>query len=92
MNEPVAIQAALAAAINATLGLLSLFGVSNEVVGGLQIVAGLWIVVIFLVWVRPRVTPTSNVKMTVKQYDDLVARGYQPGKRKLNPEGDLDGR
>lgn len=79
-TEPVTLQAAIAAAINATLGLLSVFEVFEpQVVGALQIVAGLWIIVIGLLWVRKRVTPNVNVALTVTDEQKLLDAGFQPG-------------
>lgn len=78
-TEPVAVQAAIAAAINVTLGLLSFFGINNELVGALQIVAGAWITVIFTFVVRAKVTPNARVALTVQDVQDLEDAGFQRG-------------
>lgn len=92
MNEPVTLHAAIASAINVTLGLLNFLGVSQELVGALQVVAAAWILVIFVAFVRNKVMPVDRVALTKTDVRELSKAGYLPGKRKLNPEGDLDGR
>lgn len=91
-NEPVRLIALLTAATGATINVLALLlGWGPELIAGLGIGVSAWIAVGGEV-VRLLVTPKGKVKLTKAQYDALVAAGWTPGKRKLNPEGDLDGR
>jgi hypothetical protein len=88
MNEPVTLHAAIASAINVTLGLLNFLGVDQALVGALQVVAAAWILVIFVAFVRSKVTPNGNVKLTQDQYQALVAAGFSPGKQRSDVGGD----
>lgn len=91
-TEPSRLLALITAAVTATVGLLALlFSWPEEVVAGLVIVLGAWIAVLGEI-VRSKVTPTDQVKLTVAEHQALLAAGYSAGKRKLNPDGDLDAR
>lgn len=59
-QEPVAITAAINAAITATLAILLFVGISPELVGALTLAATAWIGVVAAV-VRARVTPVPKV-------------------------------
>lgn len=60
-QEPVAITAAINAAITATLAILLFVGISPELVGALTLAATAWIGVVAAV-VRARVTPVPQVR------------------------------
>lgn len=90
--EPSRIITLITGAVSATVGLLALLlNWSADLVATLGIVTGAWIAVAGEI-IRSKVTPNGNVKLTQEEYAALVAAGYSPGKRKLNPEGDLDAR
>lgn len=52
--------AALTAAITATIGLLTIFGVNPDVTGAITVAIGLWLTVL-----RGLVTPNDRVALTV---------------------------
>ena len=61
-EEPVLIQAALASAVNATLGLLGLlFKWPQEVMSGLILASGAWITFAAIALGRSKVVPTQKV-------------------------------
>lgn len=92
MNEPARIITLITAAVAGTVNLLALlFSWGPELIAALGLVTSAWIGVAGEI-IRMLVTPNGNVKLTQEEYAALVAAGWMPGKRKLNQEGDLDGR